>query len=94
MTDLSLILKDKRNYKNLKSNIKTIINYLNNAIENLDVPSSRINSYYSVDSVGIDRGKINLVKQELIKKRNYLKNIVLVELNKELQEIEDNIEGM
>lgn len=94
MDNIELILKDQRNYKDLRTNIKNIIKYLNNVIEYLDIPSNKIASYYNVDGVSIDRGQLSNIRDELTKKRNYLKNIVLIELNKEIDGLEDSIEGM
>lgn len=94
MDDLSVMLSNKRKYKNLKSNINLIIGELNNAIENLEIPSNKINNLYSIDSTSADNGKINSVRQDLIDRRNYLKNIVLVQINKEIRELNQNIESM
>lgn len=94
MDNIELILKDNRNFKNLKANINNIIKYLNSAIENLDTPSNKISSYYNIDGVSVDKGKLSEIKEELTKKRNYLKNIVLVELNKKINSLDKSIEGM
>lgn len=94
MDDISVMLSDQRKYRNLKSNINSIISNLNNAIENLETPSDRIDNYYNIDSISIDKGKLKELRQDLINRRNYLKNIVLVEINKELNELSNNIESM
>ncbi len=94
MDDLSTMLSNQRKYKNLRSNINSIINSLNNAIENLETPSDRIDNYYSIDSISADQGKLKALRQDLINRRNYLKNIVLVEINKELNELSNSIESM
>lgn len=94
MDDLSVMLSDKRKYKNLKSNINLIINELNKAIENLEIPSNKISNLYNINSSSIDNGKISFVRQDLINRRNYLKNIVLVQINKEINELDNNIESM
>jgi len=94
MDDISVMLSDQRKYRNLKSNINSIISNLNSAIENLEIPSDKIDNYYNIDSMGIDKGKLKELRQDLINRRNYLKNIVLVEINKELKELSENIESM
>ena len=94
MDDISVMLSDQRKYRNLKSNINSIISNLNRAIENLETPSDRIDNYYSIDSISIDKGKLKELRQDLINRRNYLKNIVLVEISKELNELSNNIESM
>lgn len=94
MNDLNSMLSDKRKYKNLKSNINLIINELNKAIENLEIPSNKISNLYNINSSSIDNGKISSVRQDLINRRNYLKNIVLVQINKEINELDNNIESM
>lgn len=94
MDNIEDLLSKKRKYKNLKSNINIIINKLNSAIENLEIPATRIKKIYNIDSISIDENRINSIRQKLIDKRNYLKNNVLYSINKELNELEDNIEGM
>lgn len=94
MNDLNSMLSDKRKYKNLKSNINLIISELNKAIENLEIPSNKIGNSYNINSSSIDNGKISSVRQDLINRRNYLKNIVLVQINKEINELDNNIESM
>ena len=94
MDDLSMMLSDKKKYKNLKTNINLIINQLNSAIENLEISSNDIKNMYNIDTISIDEKKLFAVRQDLINRKNFLKNIVMVELNKELNEIEDNIESM
>lgn len=94
MDDLSIMLSNQRNYKNLSYNINLIINNLNSAIEKLEIPSDKIDNYYNIDSVSIDEGKLKTVRQNLINKRDYLRNIVLVEINRELNELNNNIESM
>lgn len=94
MDDISVMLSSQRKYRNLKSNINSIISNLNSAIENLETPSDRIDNYYNIDSISIDQGKLKSIRQDLINRRNYLKNIVLVEINKELNELSNSIESM
>ena len=94
MDELVGMINDKTNYKNLKLNTEYIINYLNNCIENLEIPCSRIKSLYSINSMSVDNDKLNVVKQDLLNKRNYLKNVILVEINKKLNEISDSIESV
>lgn len=94
MDDLSIMLSNQRNYKNLSYNINLIINNLNSAIEKLEIPSEKIDNYYNIDSVSIDEGKLKTVRQNLINKRDYLRNIVLVEIDRELNELNNNIESM
>lgn len=94
MDDISVMLSDQRKYRNLKSNINSIISNLNSAIENLETPSDKIDNYYNIDAMSIDKGKLKELRQDLINRRNYLKNIVLVEINKELKELSENIESM
>lgn len=94
MDDLSTMLSNQRKYKNLRSNINSIISNLNSAIENLEIPSDRIDNHYNIDSISVDQGKLKTLRQDLINRRNYLKNIVLVEINKELNDLSNSIESM
>lgn len=94
MDNVDELLSNKRKYKNLKSNINSIINKLNNSIENLEIPSNRIKNIYTIDSLSIDVGKLNSVREDLIARRNYLKNNVLYKINEELKEIEEKLESV
>ena len=94
MDNVDELLSNKRKYKNLKSNINSIINKLNNSIENLEIPSNRIKNIYNIDSLSIDVGKLNSVREDLIARRNYLKNNVLYKINEELKEIEEKLESV
>ena len=94
MDDISVMLSNQRKYRNLKANINSIITKLNNAIENLETPCDRIDNYYNIDSISVDKGNLKNLRQDLINRRNYLKNIVLVEINKELNELSNSIESM
>lgn len=94
MDDISTMLNDKRKYQNLKYNINLIIEKLDSVIESLDTPSDKIDQLYNIDSISIDGSKLYSVRQNLINKKNYLKNIVLVEINNELNNLTNGIEGM
>ena len=94
MDDLNTMLSNQRKYRNLRYNVNCIINSLNNAIENLEIPSDKIDNYYNIDSISVDQGKLKELRQDLINRRNYLRNIVLYEINKELNELSNSIESM
>lgn len=89
--DISKLVDDKRKLLDLKTNIENIVRYLNGAIENLETPSSRINDLYNIDSVSIDNGRINAIRQDLINRRNYLNNVVLIELDQNIKKINESI---
>lgn len=89
--DVSQLINDKRKYTDLKTNIEYIIKYLNSAIENLETPSSKIKDLYNIDSLSIDNGRINAIRQDLIEKRNYLNNVVLIELDQNVKKINESI---
>lgn len=92
--DISELLALKRKYKNLKNNIITIINKLNSAIENLEIPANEISKIYNIDSTSVDEGKFNAIRDGIISKRNYLKNNVLYRINREITKIENEIESV
>lgn len=94
MEDISVMLSNQRKYRNLKLNINSIITNLNKAIESLEIPSDRIGNYYNIDNISIDKGKLKNLRQDLINKKNYLENVVLVEINNQLNELSNNIESM
>lgn len=93
MNNVDELLSKKRKYKNLKSNINLIISKLNSSIENLEVPSNEIKKIYNVDSISIDEGALNSVREKLTNKKNYLRNNVLYAINKELNKVEQEIES-
>ncbi len=94
MNDVSKILSDKKKYANLKYNVNLIINYLNNIIDALEVPSQKLKDIYTVDSKAIDDEETSSIRQDLISRKKYLENTILVEINKELKDIDNSIEGM
>ncbi len=91
MGDTNKLLNDKRKYLLLKNNLELIIGEMNKCIENLEIPSNKIGLLYSIDSVSIDKGKLSVIRQNLINKRNYLKYTVLEEVRKELKEINESM---
>lgn len=93
MDNVDELLSKKRKYKNLKSNINLIISKLNSSIENLEVPSNEIKKIYNVDSISIDEGALNSVREKLTNKKNYLRNNILYAINKELNKVEQEIES-
>ena len=93
MDNVDELLSKKRKYKNLKSNINLIISKLNSSIENLEVPSNEIKKIYNVDSISIDEGALNSVREKLTNKKNYLRNNILYAITKELNKVEQEIES-
>lgn len=89
--DMSKLVDDKIKLLDLKTNIENIIRYLNGAIESLKTPSSRINDLYNIDSTSIDSGIINTIRQDLINRRNYLNNVILIELDKNIKKINESM---
>ena len=88
------LLSKKRKYENLKTNVTSVINKLNSAIENLEVPANKIKNSYIIDSVSVENNKLSVVKQNLINKKNYLVNNVLYSIKQELIEIKQQIESV
>lgn len=91
MGDTNKLLNDKRKYLLLKNNLELVISEMNKCIENLEIPSNKIGLLYSIDSVSIDKGKLSVIRQNLINKRNYLKYTVLEEIRRELKEINESM---
>jgi len=85
------LLAMKRKYENLKVDVNNIISKLNRAIECLSVPAEKIKNAYIIDSVSVDNGKLNTVRQNLINKRDYLSNNVLYSIRREIEEISNEI---
>lgn len=88
------LLIKKRKYENLKTNVTSIVNKLNSAIENLEVPISKIKNSYTIDSISVENNKLSIVKQNLVNKKNYLVNNVLYSIKQELREINQEIESV
>lgn len=89
--DMSKLVDDKRKLLDLKTNIENIIRYLNETIESLETPSSRIKDLYNIDSASIDCGRINVIRQDLINRKNYLNNVVLIELDQNIKKINESM---
>lgn len=91
MDDVSKAINDKRAYSALKSNIKSIITNLNSAIENLEIPIENFKESYRINSVSADNKDLYKIRERLIKRRNNLRDVVLVEINKLIGEFDEII---
>ncbi len=91
MSSVSSLISRRSRYRTLKSDINSIVSNLTSAIENLEIPAEKIKEFYTIDSISIDKGNINLIREELIDKRNFLKNIVINRIDREIQNINKQI---
>lgn len=85
------LVADKRQYTLLKDDVENMINKLNNCIKYLEIPANNIASAYTIDNIAIDKGNLKTIRQNLINKRNFLLNEVLVEINLKIKEISEVI---
>lgn len=85
------LVADKRQYTLLKDDVENMINRLNNCIKYLETPANTIASAYTIDNVSVDKGNLKTIRQNLINKRNFLLNEVLVEINLKIKEISEVI---
>lgn len=89
--DINELIKNKQKYLNLKSNIEIAIKKLNNVISNLEIPANRIKDLYSIDSVGIDQNSLKNIMNDLMKEKEYLSNVLLIEIEQKIKGINESI---
>lgn len=94
MSDLEKLYEKKRKYKNFKANIENLIEQLTNAINELKIPEENIEYVFSINEESADNKKINYIRNELIKERNFLKNTVLQKIISTYSNIKDSIVSM
>ena len=94
MDGISGLLSERRRYVTLRNNVNQIIQKLNVAITNLDIPGDQIKNLYNIDYISIDKGNINKIRENLTTRRNNLKTTILNQINREIRRIDDLIEGM
>lgn len=76
-------------YEKLKEKVNNIVEYLNKCIEQIEVPASNLDNYYSIDSVGIDENSLKSVKDDFIYRKNYLVNNVLPAIREEIRKLNE-----
>ena len=73
------------NYKELKQNITKIINYLEKASNSLSLPINNLDSYYVIDKKkSVIQERMENLRSEMNKTKNYLKDNVINEINQKL----------
>lgn len=82
----------KKQYETLKGDISSIITYLNSAIGNLETPSLKIGEVYNIDNQTIDKNKLSSIRVDLNTKKNYLSDVVLVEIDQKIKSLKTEIE--
>ncbi len=76
---------DTFNYKELKQNITKIINYLEKASNSLSLPINNLDSYYVIDKKkSVIQERMENLRSEMNKTKNYLKDNVINEINQKL----------
>ena len=83
----------KAKYETFREDVSRAIGSLNVAIDNLLLPSNNIFKAYQKDDIGIDNNSITNSRDNLIKKRDEMNNIVLPEITKKISEIKGSIEA-
>ena len=86
MNDISLLNSDKEKYNEMKDALNRVIQYLNDAIDNLESASSIISSNNIVNDVRADGDKVNLYKTNLTNQVNWLKNTILPAIDNSINE--------
>lgn len=81
----------KKKYKTLRSNIYSIIDEINDAIEALEVPANKIKGSCSIDSNSIDGGVIDSIRANLIDRKNYLNNTIIYNIGLKINDIDTEL---
>ena len=82
---------NKEKYVLLKEQVSTITKSISSTIENLEIPSDKIEESYNIDLTGIDNKKIYSIRQALINQKKYLEEQVIPEINRKIQEIGESM---
>lgn len=83
---------DIRRYNSIKSNLQTIINYLNSYNVDCDDLSKQIKNVYSINSDDSNLyDNVISIKEDVYKTSNYLKNTVIPSINNEIYSLNKKI---
>lgn len=92
MASLDYLRSEKEEYSMLKSKIFQVIEYLNNAIEALGIPSNKIEESFSINDSSGDSKIIARIREDLISKKDYLYNNVVNEIDGEIANLSNEIQ--
>ena len=84
----------KKKYRTLRGNVKSIIDKLDIAVEALEIPANRIKDSYNIDSNSVDEEVISSIRDNLISRKNYLKNTIIYNIDVKINDINDELESM
>lgn len=94
MNDISLLNSDKEKYNEMKDALNRVIQYLNDAIDDLESASSIISLNNIVNDVRADGDKVNLYKINLTNQVNWLKNTILPAIDNSISECNSQIDNL
>ena len=94
MNDISLLNSDKEKYNEMKDALNRVIQYLNDAIDNLESASSVVSLNNIINEVRADVDKVNLYKINLINQVNWLKNTILPAIDNNISECNSQIDNL
>jgi len=70
-----------REMAELKDNLSLIATYIDTAQSYLETPSKKIRDYYTINDEPFDHDKIASIKEELIAKKERIKNVFIPEID-------------
>jgi len=82
----------KRKYYNLIDGLSMVIKKIDESIENLNLVLKNFNESFNIDSQSADQNKISEYQNELIRKRDTLKNTIIPSIYEEIQKINKQIQ--
>lgn len=81
-----------RHFYNLKEDLNSVITYINNSIDDLNPSVKNILMAYSVDENSKASTLLSKNLENLISKRDFIKNTVIPEINLEISKLKKMIE--
>ena len=94
MNDISLLNNDKEKYNEMKDALNRVIQYLNDAIDNLESASSTVSLSNIVNDVRADGDKVRLYKENLVNQVNWLKNTILPAIDNSINNCNTQIDKL
>lgn len=70
-----------REMTELKDNLSLIVTYIDTAQSYLETPSKKIKDYYTINEEPFDHNKLSTIKEELIAKKERIKNVFIPEID-------------
>lgn len=86
--EITNIFSDKNKYRSLKDNVLCLVDRLNNSIIELEKSETEIDKYYKInDGFSTAKKIIGNKKNDLIKMRDDIRDIIVPQLEKKINEL-------